>query len=347
MSLKFMSGLGYASIAEHDEADGDDLTTQFSPYVDATITSLVSGSQGTKNYWHNTGSGIESLALKAFTAMTTFVIGFRVYRNGNAGNDSRCVTFLNGGTVAGSFGCLADGRLAYSEDQRMYDPYILAAAERPLPMKGWNYVELKVVLHATTGSVEIKLNGQTVASETGIDTIGAESQITQCIFNWNGTYSDAVANEWWVTDIYLDDSTLRGPMDIWYQPCDTSGSAANFTPSAGNNEDNVDELGNDGDTTYNASTATSTLDQLAHSDSLDDDPIALQPLVIARYVPTGSANIKVGVLSGTTHDQASAEGITDGYRGYLGKIYETDPDTASAWTASGADAAETTYEHAA
>lgn len=347
MALKFMCGFGYASITEHDEADGDDLTTQFSPYVDATVTALASGGQGVRQYWHNTGSGVEQLAVKAFAGMTTFAFGFRVYRNSNAGNDSRCVSFLNSGSVAGSFGVKGDGRLCYSTGEKMYDTDVVAEADRPLPMKSWSYVEVKVVMHATSGSVTIRQNGITVASETGIDTIGAQSQITQFSFNWNGTYSDAIGNEWWVTDIYLDDSDLRDPMNIWYQAADAAGSAANFTPSAGSNYQNVDDLGNDGDSTYNSSTATSTLDQIAHTDSLNVAPLALQPLVIARYVPTGSANIKVGVLSGTTHDQAAAEGLTDGYRGYVGDIYENDPNTAAAWTAANADAAETTYEHAA
>jgi hypothetical protein len=134
-------------------------------------------------------------------------------------------------------------------------------------------------------------------------------------------------------------------MFVWYQPADTAGSAANFTPSAGSNYENVDDIGSDDDATYNYSTTSTTKDQIAHSYSLDVDPLVVQPLAMGRYESTAES-LKVGILSNTTEDLDTAKALGATYSGVRGKLYVTDPDTASAWSASGADAAETVYEHA-
>jgi hypothetical protein len=109
----------------------------------------------------------------------------------------------------------------------------------------------------------------------------------------------------------------------------------------------VDDLGSDDDTTYNSSSSISTKDQIAHSHSLDSNPLAIQPMAMGRTVDGGIAGLKVGVLSGVTEDLSDARSLPSVYGGAVGDIYMVDPNTSSPWTAANADDAETVYQHVA
>jgi hypothetical protein len=207
-------------------------------------------------------------------------------------------------------------------------------------------VEVKITFSlSATGSVEFYINGALDSSHTGIQTTrsGDDNYAAYIRMGYTGT-----AASWEFADIYADDSTQIGVTEIWYQPCDQAGSSAQFTPSAGNNQDNVDETTDpDGDTTYNESTTPGNKDQLGHNVTHDTGPVAIQTLAWVRANGDGHAKVRIGVKSGATEALGSTEQINDGYAVVRGPIQETDPNTASAWTTAGADAAETTIEHVA
>jgi len=347
MSLRFLEGFGgYATGAQAYGSEAPMLLQWSSWNSTPSLTSLSSGSQGNRKYLTCSGADPDMHMKLGGMDSTTVVIGCRIWMNGNMTTHHHLFRFEDGGSHLASLNLLLDGRLQVSTSSNQGILASYPTSEKAISGYTWAYVEAKIYFHASAGTVDFWINGTSVGSFTSLDTIYAG---TSCDAIRMGNLGDTYWNdEIRITDIYVDDSTQRGPMDIWYQAADTAGSAANFTPSAGSNYQNVDDIGHDGDTTYNSSTATSTLDQIAHGDTLAVAPLALQPMVIARYVPTGSANIKVGLLSSTTHNQASAEGLSDTYDGYRGSIYVNDPATASPWaSAAAADAAETTYEHAA
>lgn len=343
MSLLFLEGFGGYATGAHSYAAGADPTLNWTSWTDSfTLTSLHSGSQGNIKYLTSTGQ--PRLITPTFSSATsTVIVGARIY---NSSGGAAYAKLRTGTSLCGSI-MLISNKLWYTRniDGSLYSSAESFSADRSVPSNTWQYFEVKVVLSNSVGTVDFWVNGVAAGSHTGKDT--AYSSNTTCDnvqFCIDTTYYDWSSTAR-ITDIYVDNSTRHGPMDIWYQAADTAGSAANFTPSAGSNYQNVDDIGSDGDTTYNSSTATTTKDQIAHGDTLSVAPVALQPMVMARYVPTGSANIKVGVLSGATEDLDSAVGLGSSYDGVRGKIYEVDPNTSSAWTASNADSAETVYEH--
>lgn len=343
MSLVFLEGFGGYAAATHSYAAGADPKLQWSFWNNnIVLTSLSSGSQGNRKYLTCSGTDPNLVPrTKAFDS-TTIVVGFRLYHQGEAGH---LVRFQDGGSHLGSLLMDSIGRLQYStQNQQNYDGHRYST--RAATPYQYSYVEVKITFHNTTGTIDFWINGTAAGSLTSQDTINNGTSCDNIIIGNSDAYTNWPSDAR-ISDIYIDTADQHGPMDIWYQAADAAGAAANFTPLASTNHSQVDDIGSDDDTTYVSSTATTTLDQIAHSDTLNVAPLAIQPMVMARYIPTGSANIKVGVLSGTTHDQDGAVGLSDSYDGVQGKIYTTDPNTASAWTAANADAADTSYEHAA
>jgi len=114
------------------------------------------------------------------------------------------------------------------------------------------HVEIKVYSHATEGTLEIKINGVSVASLTGINTGGAD--ITQMRFYGTPHNGDISWDNIFVADDWQGEliSVLCSPVG------DTQ---AQFTPLAGtDNFAMVDESGQDGDTTYVASSTVGNQD---------------------------------------------------------------------------------------
>jgi hypothetical protein len=342
MTLLFMEGFGSWATGNMDAGSGKDyLGNWLSLGQGGYVAAVSSGSQGTKKSFQGR-SPYYYMPLKSRTwsGVSTIYVGFRAYHNGSG----RYLSFYDSSTKMGSIGINA-GHASYTNSGAgtLSDTVI---SDQEVIENSWTYIEAKIVFHSSAGTVDFWIDGTASGSYTSLNTLEAGASCTSIVLGVNDTNHD-----WYpgnkITDIYVDTATQHGPMDIWYQAADTAGSASNFTPSAGNNEDNVDEVaGNDGDTTYNTSTLVTTKDQVAHSDTLNVAPLAIQPMAFARYIPAGAANLQVGILSGGTEDLASLAGLSDTYKGIVGTIYEVDPNTSSAWTASNADAAETVYKHA-
>lgn len=348
MSLYFLEGFGAYATGAHANSAGEDMKLQWLTWTDPMqIAAMASGSQGVRNYLYASASD-DSIAaypdLNGFNS-ATIVVGFRFYFEPET-QGGLLFTFYDTSTTLGHLMMTSNGQLQYYAYTQASLNYAAFTSTSALRAYSWNYVEAKIYFHSSAGTVDFRINGAAAGSYTGVDTIYSGGSMCDTLrigyndlVDWRPSYR--------MTDIYVDDADFHGPMEIWYQNADTAGSAANFTPSTGSNYQNVDEYGADNDTTYNYSTAPTNLDQIAHSDTLAVAPLVIHPMVMARYVPTGSGNLKVGIKSGATHDQDAAAGLSDTYGGVKGKFYVTDPNTASAWTSGNADAAETTYEHVA
>jgi hypothetical protein len=334
MSLLLLDGFGAYEAKTHT-IDESDLYLQWRGAEQSVIVgALSSGTQGVRNYLTSTTNNFR-LQSPIWTGTDTIIIGMRVrHEKGNW----VIGYFENGATDIVSFGLNAKGCF-------QYDVWGNGPMAYPtIPANVWAYVEMKVYFHASNGTVDFWINGSSAGSYTGLNT--GSLACDSVLF---GSYSGGGKN--WgntncrIADLYLDDATVRGPMEIWYQPANADGSAEGFTPLSGSNYQMVDDLGSDDDATYNSSSAASTKDQIGHSDSLNSAPLALQPLAHARRANDGTAGLKVGILSGATEDLGDASALGDEYAGVSGDIYEVDPNTSAAWTATNADAAETVYQH--
>jgi hypothetical protein len=115
-----------------------------------------------------------------------------------------------------------------------------------------------------------------------------------------------------------------------------------WTPDTGtDNYSRVNETPINGDTSYVTAATVGNKDRYALND-LPINPVtvaAVQALVVARKDDAVTRAIAPVIKSGATEAVGDDFGLASGYGAAL-KIFETDPNTSSAWTTSGVNALE-------
>ncbi len=227
---------------------------------------------------------------------------------------------------------------------------LLAVSANALLLNTWYFLEFYVHIHASSGSAIGRVNGVEWVSITGANTKGASGSGANNLY-FNGT------NTFYLDDIYLlndsgaTNNTFLGDVRVETILPNAAGNRADFTPggsgSSANNYQNVDELQQDGDTSYNKSSTAGHIDSFAFQDlSVATGTIyGIQSLILARKTEAGDRTIKRKCRIGSTYYDGSAVAVSkvDSYY-YIAEILETDPSTGSAWTISGINAAEFGYE---
>lgn len=345
MAIISFDSFGNASAGAHSDAASDDLSANWWGYTGVTITELASDANGRRCY--ATGSP-GTLAMKAYTTEASeFVIGMRLWVNDIT--SKRCFAGLAsaGYEAYGQIVMDDNGDICFVRDYRGdADISRQSTATVKAPLQSWFYLEVRVLVHDSAGEVEWWIDGSAAGSDTGLDTKFTSTQQAGLIYS---VMLDTASVDWnpndRIADIYaLAGSTPLGVCEVWYQAADSAGADADFTPSAGLNHENVDDIGNDGDATYNVSSTLADRDSFLHSDDQGSDPHAVQVLCMASAPDDGSGVLSVGVRSGAA-DALTEVGLVSGYTGVKSAVLETDPNTMSAWAASAVDAAYTVVEN--
>lgn len=208
----------------------------------------------------------------------------------------------------------------------------------------WYYIEAKVVLNDTTGSVVVKLNGVQVFSATSQDTKNAG---TKTVFDSIGlAIANVVAA---VDDVYLlngagaTNNDFLGDIKIETLYPNGNGNSSALTGSDGNSVDNyllVDETPpNTSD--YNGS-ATDNLTDTYTMGNLTTSAGTIYGAVFYAYAAKNDAGTKGGAIivrsAGTDYEQTD-NALATSYT-YYKDILETDPATAAAWTITNINAVE-------
>ena len=173
----------------------------------------------------------------------------------------------------------------------------------------WYHFAWRVFLHPSAGSVEVRLNGETICNLTGIKTTATTLPWSGAIGsfsigdNGNATiFDDLVVMD--DVDDGINDPRLPGgggfdkflgPVEIIVKRPNGAGLLAEWTPTPTvPNYQNVDDVTPDGDATHNAAAVTDTgkSDLFAMQNlSPDEDVVAVQSLVLARKTEEGIAAI--------------------------------------------------------
>jgi len=238
---------------------------------------------------------------------------------------------------------------------RIYDAdnTLQATSTGTMPSNAWYSIQMKVVVHATTGSVEVWVNGVQFVIATSIDTVPGTGNAYPEIVRF-GPVGHAGTGE------FLDDITIwddqGSNFNTWtagkdYQietnRCDANGFNSQWTRSAGaNNYENVDETpDHDGDATYNYASTSGLRDRIG-TDALSVTPDTIYNVrtrCVARKESAGAALLKVGCYSDATEDVSAAQGLSTSYT-YFHHDSELDPDGDVAWTKAQIDALQASYE---
>ena len=220
---------------------------------------------------------------------------------------------------------------------------VLASATQPLVGQQWYYVEFKATIDATNGSYEVRLNGATILSATGVNTQNtANAWADEVGFGGDGTTEG--------DDFYICDGTgaknndFLGDVEVVTLMPAGAGNYSMYTPSAGANWENVDEIPADGDTTYNASSTAGDKDTFAvDTYSATGTPLAVQVNMMHRKDDAGSRTARLVLRSGAADYAGANETVLDTYKVAF-SVWETDPADSADWTTAKINAAEYGYE---
>ena len=158
----------------------------------------------------------------------------------------------------------------------------------------WIYVELKIVFHPTAGSVEIRVNGNTLAKTTGTNTIATSNNsansMTVGLITYGGSYGVASLMD----DLYICDGTGSSSNDF-LGACKvetnfplSDGSLSQWTPNTGTTGYNlVNEVGYDSDTTYLSSSTTSQTELFKFRAQYTGRTVGMQVVNVSRLDSNG------------------------------------------------------------
>lgn len=208
----------------------------------------------------------------------------------------------------------------------------------------WLFMEVKVVIHDTNGSVLVKIGGITHIDATGLDTRngGTSGVITHIVLGSGCTDYNLKS--------YFDDfmygngtsepSSPPGDARVEYLVPIADGAKIQFTPSTGTNWGNVDEYSPPSDTDYNWSSEVGATDLFSMSNLSGNGIVhGVQPVVRSAKDDAGYRLVKPvfykPIGQGDTirlySDAAPASSVGDSFA-YSRAILLTSPDTSSAWT---------------
>jgi hypothetical protein len=217
---------------------------------------------------------------------------------------------------------------------------LLSTSLQQMTVDTWHYLEFKVVTHDSAGSYELRVDGSTWTSGTGVDTQPAALAYHTAV---RLTTPFAVQASW--DDIYILDGTgsmndFLGNRAVMAIRPDGAGDDSDWTPSAGSNYQNVDEVELDEDTTHNETSTSTDQDLFTYDDVSGVSSIDGVMVNTETRVTTGSMELQVVCKSGTTTDIESAGTITS--QTYISKqrILEEDPDASAVWTPTTLNAAQ-------
>jgi len=210
-----------------------------------------------------------------------------------------------------------------------------------LTMWGWIYVTYE--FHAGdigADYIKVWVNGELV-----IDVSGTTLNFGGAITGGGSPSGAGGADDIWIknnTDTILPEAVILALFP------NAAGTDSECTPVGEvTNYLNVDEFEQDFDSTYN-------LVDTGEKDSFNMDAITAQVsagvvhALVARFFVKGDAGnalqLRPYVISGGTKYNGTAQAVVEGRYTYIQEIWDTNPDTASAWTMGEVDAVQIGYE---
>lgn len=207
----------------------------------------------------------------------------------------------------------------------------------------WVWLQIKVVIHDTTGSVEVRdASGAVIINLTNVDTrnggtgvvdncrVGANTNAGYAVDDWHIWDTTGSICNTWTNDTRID--SIRP---------DGAGASTQFTPSVAPNWDAVNEA-QWNSTDYVESSTAAHQDLYTFSD-LSHSPVSIFGVLraaVAQKDDAGARSLKLLTRRSATTYAGSAQALTQGSYGRVYDVQEADPSTSAAWTKTNLNAAE-------
>lgn len=335
MAVVFMDGFDYYS--------GTSYLSEIYAETITGFTSFVTGRSGTANAFQTvTNSGMRAWLASAIGPTVGAGMGFQT---NSAGSGPNVVVALQDGTTV-----QVDLRWDLSTRKFYFtrNGTTIASGTTAFAANQWYHVEIKVLLHASAGTVALRINGIAEITATGLNTMAtANNTINRVAFSMTGggggnnIYDDVFVwdtsgsiNTDWLGDCRIETLFPSG-----------AGTTTQWTPSTGSNYQNVDETSPNNDTDYNYSATAGQIDTFAlpNLGASSGTVMAVQSVLRHRKDDAGSRTLRRVFRSGSTNYEGADISVLDGYS-FTREILEADPNTSSRWTVTNVNALEAGYK---
>lgn len=295
------------------------------------------------------GQGVARRVLGA--ARATVGTGYAYYstslptqdQNGTSG--TVLMSFRNAGNAANiTIGMTTTGQITVRQGSAAGT--LIHTTATPVIVAGaYQHIEMKLYSHVSAGTLEIRVNGVTVVSLTGINSNSATGEVAQLAFTGgvSGHAAGVLIDDWFAWDDagtenndFLGDRRVRTLF-----PNGNTASAGWTAVGAASGYLCIDEAAPNDETDYleaaGGTTPTSEFD-------FEDLPAvgavsAVQTYVRMRKTNAGTANAQVSLVSGASVDAGTDRPITEAYTYYM-DVSELDPATGVPWTQSAVNSAK-------
>lgn len=322
----------------------------FDHYVTADITekwtsrasSIISAGNGRRGTASLRLTSNAQNAIKTIDAQGTWVVGFAMKVDSLPASTVPFLQLLDAGTVQVDVRLVTDGTLRVTRNGTT-----LGTSTFALSTGQFYYIEFKCVIHNSTGTYEVRVDGSTKVSGTGADTQNTANatanQISLGAINGSTVTTD-------FDDLYVCDGAGSVNNDFLgdrrvdaYLPSG-NGNSSQLTGSDGNSTDNYlltdDNPAND-DTDYVEHATVGNKDTYGMAD-MSHTPSSIsgvQVLASAKKDDAGARSIATVTRSGITDFDGATQPLSTSYA-YYADIREVDPNTSAAWTKTNFNASE-------
>jgi len=193
----------------------------------------------------------------------------------------------------------------------------------------WQHVSLRCLVNPVSGSVTLAVNGVDKGTFTGNTQNTANTRVDRFRLNMT-TYNERVNVDNWIIATGLATDPLLPVCRVYGALTPNANVAVQWTPSAGQNWQTVDEIPpNDGD--YNSTATSGYQDVFSHAApaSVGDTVLAVRANARA-YANAGDQIQNLVRVAGTDYPGA-AKSPTTSYFSY-GHIWQNNPATSAPWT---------------
>ena len=265
---------------------------------------------------------------KALTTDDTIIVGFAI-KYTVLSDVTYSVQLYDDATWGVNLQLTAAGELAVYRGA-----VLLGTSSAVITINTWYYIEFKVKCNNTTGTYEVRLNGNNILSASGIDTrAGAHDYHNVAKFSTAKVYTT------YLDDIYIADSTGAQNNDFLGNcrvdailPNGDDTATFNFTSSGGSHYFDVDENPADDDTTYIEDSVTGRKDLYDYAAIPSLGTIkGLEIKTTCRITDGTLHDLIMPIKSGGIESDDSAQTLTSTSYETKTRVSETDPSTAAAW----------------
>ena len=306
-------------------------------YTEADVDGSIEDGRGGGKSLYCGGDNARDFSL-TLDNQQTWIIGFAFYTATTPPGSVYFLTLKDGG--AG--GSVQFQLKFYSDGLRVYRGLTGLLEEKTglFSTNTWYYIELKVKIDNSTGTYEVKINGNTELSGSSVDTQDTANAYANNI-RFSGT---GIGHRF--DDIYICDATgsknnnFLGEMKVEILFPDGDTADADWTCSTGTDHYAlVDENPSNDDTDYVESETLNHIDLYTYEDiSGAPDIWGIQINTQAR-ITTVSDDLYFPIKSGSTIYPGIAQTVSsDSFRTFV-RVEEDDPDTSTDWVVAGINAA--------